>query len=1686
MRQFLLAFCLFAISHTSLFSQIVVGTDTLYGNEWIDYSKTYYKIGVIEDGVYRIPATSLEAAGIPVNAISGQDFRLYHNGQQAPLFISSGNAPLGPTDFIEFYGQKNRDEVDKQLFDDPANQNLNPRYSMFTDTAAYFLIWESTGTGLRYIQVDNALTDLPAKENYCWFNNEMVFKAAHLKRKESTYISDSWFDGEGFAETAKLSSIYPITPQKLYTAGPGATVEFRYVAELGGHRQVLRFNNEVVARDTFLNWKIIQRSVPAPLSLFTPSLKLELLGEASATDRHAISYITTRYPREFDFLNTGDAHFELNGGGSGNTYRYLEINGISGTSDAVLLDLSTNSRYVPVLDNNQLKIKVRDDGTLSRLKFVVASAGIRTIQNLRPVSFRDYSNLDDNYVILTHHALMQGGSQTGGSAIEDYANYRSSVAGGGYRVATVDVAELYEQFGYGLAYHPMAIRNFVQYIHRKWTDPKYLFFVGKGLNYSSFRDPATQASLSNTAFFVPVYGSPGTDWPFVMRRGGLSVPLLAVGRLAATKPTDIRDYLKKVKERDEALANPEQSVANKAWTKTIMQTSGGSTYEERKLLGGYVDRLSDTLRSGRIGAEIYTLYKSSNDPVQSSGFDKLQEVINKGVSMWLIFGHSSPNVVDYDIGSALSYQNNPRYPVMMVLGCYSGLASQVPKGLGEEFILAPNSGAIAYVATSSYGLANALYIYGNEYYKVLGGEHYGSSIGFALKGVIDANYTNAPSGLRVIMHQMVLQGDPAVVIPAQPAPDYLVDNQSVAIDPNPVTINGSDYSFDFDLLNLGENKKDSIQIRIEQKLPNDSIRLLKLDTVLAPSFRTSYHYSFPANDEKMEGYNRILVNVDGDNRVAELPAAAESNNDLVDGSGTKGVEAYFYTNEIKPVYPPPFAIVTKREVTLSAYTPYSSKKLQRYKFELDTLESFTSPMLKRMETTVFGGIVQWKPELDLQEGKVYYWRVAKDTLISNKIVWQPSSFICLEGSKPGWNQSHFGQFIQNSFNLLDTIVEERRVDFIDNLTYAKVRVAYRSTIASPTVGHFPGLENGFYEGFLSDYEWIVYVGDRNGIALMIDHPSTGHVIINPKDGPFNPTPLTPRSFFFFETKELSQRIALMDFLENEVANKSVVGLYAMNTLNDTVGYGPRLWANDSITQGKNLFQVFEALGAKNIRTLTNYETRPPAYGLIFRKGDPNFDAVDAVVSDGSSVVELRSDFPAKWFTGSTETSLVGPAKHWKSAEWARADFDNPSEIGHITVYGVQTSGQDTLLYNWSQPADNDIASVDAHRFPYLKVVYQTTDSMLHTSAELRKLRVLYDPYPEGAIHPAAHLTFYNDTLQQGDPMRASLAFSNISDIPMDSLLVRFRVENSAGKQDLLRKYKPLLAGDTLHTSVVFPTLTLQGEQRLTIDVNPDQDQPELLHTNNVFVKPFQVQRDNRNPLLDVSFDGLHIMDGDLVSAKPEVIITLKDDNAFIPVTDTSSISMQIISPDGQTQLLTVSDPSLTYFPASSGDLPRKNQAKLEWRPTFVQDGDYKLVVNGRDAAGNVSASLDYSVNFKVITKSSISNLLNYPNPFSTSTCFVYTMTGAESPSNFKVQIMTVSGRVVREITTAEFGSLQVGTHVSDFCWDGKDQYGDQLANGVYLYRVVAKKADGSDFEAFENQKSDGYFKQGFGKMVLMR
>jgi hypothetical protein len=264
------------------------------------------------------------------------------------------------------------------------------------------------------------------------------------------------------------------------------------------------------------------------------------------------------------------------------------------------------------------------------------------------------------------------------------------------------------------------------------------------------------------------------------------------------------------------------------------------------------------------------------------------------------------------------------------------------------------------------------------------------------------------------------------------------------------------------------------------------------------------------------------------------------------------------------------------------------------------------------------------------------------------------------------------------------------------------------------------------------------------------------------------------------------------------------------------------------------------------------------------------------------------------------------------------------------------------------------------------------------------------------------------------------------------------------------------------------------------------DQPEEAHFNNLLQVPFPVRGDGINPLLDVTFDGRHILNGDVINPNSEIIITLKDENEFQIMDsqeDTANFKIYLTSPNGTQMPVFFNNGGVTqmqFIPATA----QNKRCRIVYPAEFLKDGKYILSVQGLDKSGNLSGDNDYRVTFEVIRESSITYMMNYPNPFSTSTRFVFTLTGTEIPDDLIIQIMTVNGRIVREITEAEFGPIYIGRNISEFAWDGTDEFGDPLANGVYLYRVKMR-VNGEEIKHKESG-ADSHFKEEFGKMYLMR
>ena len=100
-----------------------------YNNEWINYNNTYYKFKVGATGLYRISQPTLASIGIGNTA--AEQFQLWRNGKQVPLYTSVQLGPLGGTGYIEFWGEMNDGKPDSMLYKFSTHQ-LNNKWSLET------------------------------------------------------------------------------------------------------------------------------------------------------------------------------------------------------------------------------------------------------------------------------------------------------------------------------------------------------------------------------------------------------------------------------------------------------------------------------------------------------------------------------------------------------------------------------------------------------------------------------------------------------------------------------------------------------------------------------------------------------------------------------------------------------------------------------------------------------------------------------------------------------------------------------------------------------------------------------------------------------------------------------------------------------------------------------------------------------------------------------------------------------------------------------------------------------------------------------------------------------------------------------------------------------------------------------------------------------------------------------------------------------------------------------------------------------------------------------------------------------------------------------------------------------------------------------------------------------------------
>lgn len=1672
-----------------------------FNNSWIDHSKTYFRFSLAKDTLCRISQAQLAAVGL--GNTPAQHFQLWRNGEQVRIYTSVSSGPLSTTDYIEFWGEMNDGKTDKHLYLDTLTQ-LCDRYSLETDTATYFLTVNLNVTeNLRYTQENNPVVGTSLTPDAYFMRRLESHYKNNINRGRARvvieYVYCSSYDtGEGWSSgdvfpCCALSKVF--TNINKYAAGPPNSVTFTIGASGGA-----LYSRELVAK--FFNTEVLKVGMPffdyvkdtirnLPLSVLPNNNNLAVSINGNGTDvndRIAVSCFTVTYPATFNFNNESNFYFELAPNALGN---YIIINNFNNNGVApILYDMTNGRRYFGNIDvGGQVRFVLPPSSQPVR-KFNLMSNAASNVYAVGGMSSKVFTNYglaanQGDYLIISNKVLFNNGN--GVNNVDLYRQYRASVTGGGYAAKVYDIDEITDQFGFAIKKNPAAVRDFILYAKHTFANPiKYVFIIGHGLSYMDYTTRQDDV-VANQLNLVQTFGWPVSDILLACEPGTID-QVVPIGRLGAVNGAEVGAYLEKMKEYEQVQMSPNQTVADKGWMKNFLHTIGGSEPQETIDFTNYLNQYKIIAEDTLMGARVSTFAKSTNAAIEQEQSQSITNLFNEGLGYIKYFGHSSANELAINLNYPETYNNAGKYPFIHVSGCTVGnfftynplrpSGNYANMSLSEKYLFLSNKGSIGFLGSTHFGIPPFLDFYNTNLYKNFCYDLYGQTIGQQIQQTVQTlgNVPLLDFYTRMHLEEITLHGDPAMKLNVFQKPDYAIEDQMVKFTPTIISVADNNFTLDIKMKNLGKATSDSIRVTVDQKLPNNTIRSLYSKKI--PGIRNTDSISLvvPINPVTDKGRNELIIMLDSGNVVSEI---SETNNRL-------SKEFYIFEDELRPISPYNFSIVNQQNITYYASTANPLGEMRQYVMEIDTTELFNSAFKKTVNASGVGGLIQFDPTgVTFTENTVYYWRTATVPTGTGNYIWNNFSFIYLPTGGTGFNQSHYFQHLHSTGTDLSYNAGRQWV-FPSSVTAVKMKT-----------GVFPVSARE-----AQDFE-INADGANIVQSVCVSSLPVGNLIVM---SIFNPIGFTPvlnaetgqpgrfgselvcaddkRFSFTYTLTTPERRTAAMNFLKNNVPPGYYV--IVMNFANSNQGANSYVadWKLDDPTGTNTLYHTLKNAGFAAVDSFY----KPRAFSFMYKNGDATFTPVWKVSEGVSDKVELDVNAPTGKGSGTLVSPLFGPAKKWQQFLWrGRTKESIPGDSITFDIIGVDQAGTETPLYTVdSSTKIFDISAVDANLYPYIKLKMHNEDFMSGTPYQLDYWRLKYAPLPEGAIAPNI-LFAMKDTVEQGEKIDFKLAFKNISPINFDSLMkIGFSVRDKNNVNNPLNvpKGKKLVAGDTLVISYPIDTRNFSGNNTLIVDVNPANDQPEEYHFNNILYKNFYVKGDVYNPLLDVTFDGVHILNKDIVSAKPHILVDLKDESRFMALADTSLLKVQVRYPDGNIRDFHFGD-LMQFTPANLAT--GNNTATIDFKPVFTDDGEYELIVSGKDVVGNYAGALNYHVVFTVISKAMISNLLNYPNPFTTSTAFVFTITGEQVPQNIRIQVLTITGKIVREITKDELGPLHVGPNITEFKWDGTDSYGQKLANGVYLYRVLTN-LNGKSLDKYKAQgdKTDQYFNKGYGKMVILR
>jgi hypothetical protein len=1281
----------------------------------------------------------------------------------------------------------------------------------------------------------------------------------------------------------------------------------------------------------------------------------------------------------------------------------------------------------------------------SRTLFWAVEAGaLNSPAGLQPDTPSNWSVADAqgaDYVILTTEAL-----RPSATALADYRRTER-----GYEVAVVNVQNVFDEFDYGRP-TPIAIQRFVHSL-QDWSPQPDFLAIFADADYPV--DPGAADPRPNWS--VPSFGYPPSDGWFAMQTDGPEdwSESLAVGRIPVRTNAQGDLFLDKLQTYED--------TEPAAWQKRMLLLAGGTTENEQEALQFYSNEWGeratgtpDTLYPAAMDTLRY--YKQVDDALDTSFQDSLATDLQRGAGWLSYFGHSAAQTWEIVTDPPEEFDNAGRLPVILSLGCKTGsfagarFGSNARPSLGEQFVVGSlagdgtpvdgaRNGGIAHWGTSALGnrlpsarLGEALNTrVFTDTMRVLG-----RAIREA-KAEIARDFGESSTYQRHLLTYGLL-GDPATRIAIADQPDFQVADDQIEVSPSAPTPS-EPLDVEVTVRNFGLVPRDSVDFRLTWQRPDGSqterVRQFPRFALTAQAAPT-----FTLNEQSL-GTNTFRATVDG-------PDAYDEANELNNQAATDQV---VFDTGIDLIRPTDQGITRTRTPTLQLSVLRRSDDAVPVRIQLDSVPDFSSPMRRSTRIEATSARLEWSPDGSLDAGTSYYWRARPD-LPDRPTTWKRSRFtVRPSGNADGWTQQG---------RLLAENPEITRLRYDDGTW--NFRTFTREVFASSERG------GGTFKGQFNVGGSQLYERLGRGFGVLVIDDTTGRVVDH-------------GSFCTYDVPE-----NLLDdgrCTNNLDGNDAIAALESF--LND-VDPGQHVFTRtrhlgreSGPTIPESVQDLFCSLGtdggscSDDASTTYSDSIDALSYNDLWlmqtRKGVPEA-TVERVARSSANTNEITrtTELSFRHAQGTITTGPIGPVSAWEDLRWTSV-FSNSDDTLRLDILAPDST---VLVENLQgDTGGRDLSPIDPAQHPRVRLRATLTDSTRRTAPNLSQWTLRYTGVPELLADPAG-LQAIPDTLLEGESASVSLPIFNLGAVASAPVRVRYEQTGPSGTPstlavDTLGTIEPL--GETTSSFTFSSTDDQAGANTLTATVASDGP-PEHITYNNTALRTVYVMADETPPTLTVRSEGRELPEtpDDLqalqdprlpfVPTTPRLRVQVRDDNPYLRLTDTSRVEVYFkegLPPDGpglvsQYRRVPFSGPALAFDPAGDDE---ENEAQVLYEPDLpTEDATYTLKVEATDAQGNEAEP--YTVTFRVQQEQVIEDLYPYPNPMSDHTRFAFRIRGGNTrPTDFQLRIYTVSGRLVREFdgTDVNDGAGLRPTGWNFLRWNGRDEDGDRVATGVYLYRV---------------------------------